>query len=55
MISLEGHIKVMFLRDEKKTPDSILKIASKLRNDPKVVETTPGKLSISLCNCLKVE
>lgn len=54
MISLEGHIKVMFPRDGKKSPDSFLKIASKLRNDPNVVETTPGKCALSLCNCLKV-
>lgn len=40
MISLEGHIKVMFLRDGKKSQDNILKIASKLRNYPNVVESS---------------
>lgn len=49
MISLEGHIKVKFPRDGKKSlDDSILKIASKLKNYPNVVETTPGKLSPSV-------
>lgn len=57
MISLQGYIKVMFPRGGKKIPDSILKIAPKLRNiveTQNAVETTPGKLSLSPCNCLKV-